>query len=190
MDIIIKQLSVDLLDDYLHFFDNIAFVDNREWEGCYCVFYHHAGDVKDWMARSKNDNREMAIGMIRENRLKGFLAYRDGRPVAWCNANDKRAFSFDKNLSRVYGASDADVVSVVCFLVSHTWRRSGISTMLLKQVMDHCRQSGKRCIEAYPFKNAGSDSEHYHGPLNLYLKNGFYIDAEYDTYYIVKYDLP
>jgi hypothetical protein len=40
-----------------------------------------------------------------------------------------------------------------------------------------------------PFKNAGKDSEHYHGPLELYTKNGFYIDREYDEYFVMKYKL-
>ncbi len=40
MNIKIRALSFELLDDYLGFFDNIAFSDHQEWSGCYCVHFH------------------------------------------------------------------------------------------------------------------------------------------------------
>jgi GNAT superfamily N-acetyltransferase len=189
MNIIIKQLSDNLLNDYLYFFDNIAFADNKEWEGCYCMFYHHDKDVKDWHSRSKEDNRYMAIRMINNHSLNGFLAYNNETPIAWCNANDKKSFSFIKNLRKVYSDFDDSIVSIVCFLVSHQYRRSGISTRLLQTVINYYQISGKKYLEAYPFINTIKDSENYHGPSNLYLKNGFYLDKEYDKYRVMKYNL-
>jgi hypothetical protein len=38
MDIEIKKLSPALLQDYLSFFDQVAFTDNEEWAGSYCVW--------------------------------------------------------------------------------------------------------------------------------------------------------
>jgi GNAT superfamily N-acetyltransferase len=189
MNITIKQLSENLLNDYLYFFDNIAFVDNREWDGCYCMFYHHDNDVKDWLSRSKEDNRTMAINMIKDHKLNGFLAYNNETPIAWCNANDKKSFSFNKNLNKVYGDFDDSIVSIVCFLVSHQYRRCGISTQLLQAVINYYQKTGKKHLEAYPFKNTIKDSENYHGPSSLYIKNGFYIDKEYGKYIVMKYNL-
>ena len=37
MNIEIKKLTADLLDDWLYFFDNTAFSDNDNWAGCYCM---------------------------------------------------------------------------------------------------------------------------------------------------------
>ena len=51
MNIAIKALSLDLIDDFLYFFDEIAFTDNPEWSGCYCVFYHHNGDEEGLLAQ-------------------------------------------------------------------------------------------------------------------------------------------
>jgi len=189
MNITIKQLSENLLNDYLYFFDNIAFVDNKEWEGCYCMFYHHDNDSKNWLSRSKEDNRSMAINMINNHKLNGFLAYDNETPIAWCNANDKKSFSFNKNLKKVNSDFDDSIVSIVCFLISHQYRRHGISTKLLQEVINYYEQSKKKYIEAYPFKNVIKDSENYHGPLNLYVKNGFYIDKEYENYFVMKYNL-
>ncbi len=38
--LIVKELMPSLRDDFLHFFDNIAFVDNPDWSDCYCSAYH------------------------------------------------------------------------------------------------------------------------------------------------------
>ena len=188
-DIIVKPLEPGLLNDFLNFFDNTAFVDNKDWDGCYCVFYHHEKDVKDWMARTKSDNRSMAISLINKGQLKGFLAFHTNQPIAWCNVNNKEAFSLNKNFSDASSGLDKDIISIVCFLVSHKYRRLGISGLLLQEIKNYYRSSDNRFIEAYPFKNAVKDSENYHGPLQVYLKNGFYIDKEYDKYSVVRYNL-
>ncbi len=189
MDIEIKRLSPELLDDYLYFFDRVAFSDNREWEGCYCVFFHHHGSERDWYSRSKEDNRETAARLITEGRLRGFLAYHGGAPVAWCNANDKAAYSFEKNRADAPGAFDDETASIVCFLVSPACRMQGISGRLLDSVIEYYRASGKKYLEAYPAKNASGPSGNYHGPLSLFLKKGFATDRESETYHVVTLDL-
>jgi len=40
MDITIKRLESRLLEDFLLFFDHIGLVDYKDWERCYCHFYH------------------------------------------------------------------------------------------------------------------------------------------------------
>ncbi|MFX0180999.1 MAG: GNAT family N-acetyltransferase, partial [Candidatus Hodarchaeota archaeon] len=75
MDIIIKALQPDLIDDFLNFFDNIGFVDNPDWAGCYCQFYHVEGSRKKWAERTKEQNRDSSKALITSGKMKGFLAY-------------------------------------------------------------------------------------------------------------------
>ena len=187
MNILIRKMSRDTLGDFLSFFDETAFADNPEWRHCYCVFFHHAGDAGEWNSRSGEQNRGLAIELIASGVLSGFLAYDGSVPVGWCNANDKQSYSFDKNRKEVYTEEDGDIVSIVCFVISHLYRRRGVSTALLKDVIDWYAQSGKRYLEAYPVKTGRGDSENYHGPLSLYLKNGFHVEKEHDGYSVVRY---
>ena len=46
--IVIKRLSPNLLDDFLYFFDDIAFRDNPEWSHCYCRFPQAPHDDCKW----------------------------------------------------------------------------------------------------------------------------------------------
>ena len=38
-DLVVKELTPSLRDDFLLFFDNVAFADNPDWGDCYCYTY-------------------------------------------------------------------------------------------------------------------------------------------------------
>jgi len=50
-DVRIQEFSPALLDDYLRFFDNDAFVDNPRGASCYCFFNHAPHESEDWDQR-------------------------------------------------------------------------------------------------------------------------------------------
>lgn len=189
MDIFIKQLSKNTLDSFLYFFDKVAFSDNPAWDGCYCVFFHHDKDEKDWLSNKKSGNRNTAIQLIQSNVMKGFLAFHDSEPVGWVNVNKKTVFSFNKNRKDVYSDSDGDTVSIVCFIVAADYRRKGIGEKLLKHTINHYRASEFLYLEAYPAIFPLNDAENYHGPLNLFLKNNFKITKTIKHYHVVTYKL-
>ena len=78
MGIEVVSLEPGRLEDYLRFFDQVAFTDNPEWAGCYCLFYHVPEG--EWEARSAAQNREEAAGLIRAGALSRFPGLR-GRPA-------------------------------------------------------------------------------------------------------------
>ncbi len=95
MELEIRRLTPELLGDYLDFFDNTAFTDHPEWSRCYCLAFHFepAWDGEDAGADSENPWRERAVRFVREGKLRGYLAYADGRAAGWCNANDKKNYA-------------------------------------------------------------------------------------------------
>ena len=86
MEISIKPLSADLISDYLDFFDNIVFSENPDWSACYCFSFHFTGTTEQW---NREENRSSVIRYITENKMAGYLAYSDNKPVGWCNANNR-----------------------------------------------------------------------------------------------------
>ena len=121
--------------------------------------------------------------------MRGFLAYYNGEVVGWCNANKKSVFSFHKTRHNVYGEDDNEIVSIVCFLIYHKYRRKGISTKLLNTIIEYYKGKNYTYIEAYPEKAQGEEKNHYYGHLSMYLKIGFSVFKEYNNYYIVRYKL-
>ena len=185
-EIVIRELTPSLLDDWLGFFDRDAFADNPDWAGCYCYFFHADNDQKDFDSRTAEENRAASIGLIGEGRLRGYLAYVDGRPVGWCNAAPRlsiRNIANDEELA----VDDADEVgSIVCFTVAPAFRKQGVAAKLLEAACAGFRDAGLRTAEAYPRRAATGDAHNYHGPLALYLNAGFKPYRELDDLTIVR----
>ena len=189
MNIEIKKLSVDLLDDWLCFFDNTAFSDNDDWAGCYCMCYHwnEALNAKKGWNCSKADaayNRECAVKFIQDKIMQGYLAYCDGKVVGWCNANDKQVYdSVNIDLTVEDSEKDKKIKSIVCFCISPNLRGKGIASRLLEKVCSDACDDGYEYVEAYPFVK---DEYNYHGSKSMYEKNGFKVSGEGDGVIIVR----
>jgi len=177
MSIEIRKLSVDLLDDWLNFFDNAAFSDNDEWAGCYCMCYHWneaLENKKSWNC-SKSDapyNRKCAVKFIKQGVMQGYMAYSDEKVVGWCNVNDKQVYdNVNFNLPWEESEKGKKIKSVVCFCIAPDSRGKGIASRLLEKLCSDAAADGYEYIEAYPFNH--NDNNAYHGPISMYEKNGF-----------------
>jgi GNAT superfamily N-acetyltransferase len=182
MEIQIKKLTSELVNDYIDFFDHVAFRDNDEWAGCYCVFYHWNDllevESKQYLASGGTCfNRELAIKFIQAGTLQGYLAYVDGSVVGWCNANEKSNFDalrYEK-WPEIWEKTDSNekVKSIVCFTIAPNMRQKGIAMELLSRVCKDALEEGYAYVEAYPGKDESNIERNYHGPYTLYEKNGF-----------------
>lgn len=195
MEIEIKRLIPELVNDYIEFFDHVAFADNEEWAGCYCVWYHtnEATDAerKEYEARGgKNYNRMLAIRMIKEGSLKGYLAYADGAVAGWCNANDKTSYScLTRAKSPELWSEEDDALKIkliVCYTIAPDMRRNGIATQLLEQVCQDAAEEGYDCVEAIPGNSKTDVHRNYHGPRSLYEKSEFSLHKELDDISIMR----
>jgi len=185
-NVIIRELTPELLGDYLSFFDGDAFMDNPEWAGCYCMYYHFLGTYKEWEARSPSENRAAVSELILRGKAHGLLAYIDEKLVGWCHAAPRTALPKLDTLQGL-GVDDAEQVgSIVCFVVAAPFRRRGIAHRLLEAACDMFIRWGLSIAEAYPHKKAKTDAENWRGPLSLYLSAGFKPFRELNNRIIVR----
>lgn len=177
MNIKIKKLSSELINDWLYYFDNTAFSDNGEWKGCYCMCYHWNEELqkkKSWNC-SESDaqyNRECAINYISKGLMQGYLAYYDKNVIGWCNTNDKSAYdNVNFALPMEESEKSKKVKSIVCFCIAPEYRDKGVATELLERICSDAKNEGYDYVESYPFIHDANKS--YHGPQSMYEKNGF-----------------
>lgn len=182
MNLIIKHLSADLIEDYLYFFDNMLFTEHPDWSKCYCYSYHFTGTNDEW---TKENNRAAVIKLIRDNKMRGYLAYDGDQVVGWCNANDK--LNFQSFAQEELG--NKKICSIVCFLMDPAYRRKGIAQKILQQICLDYKDKGYEYIEAYPRKEDHSCEKNYHGHPGMYEKNDFAIVSEKETFFIVRKQL-
>ncbi len=183
MDITVRKLSPELLDDYLFFFDNMVFTENPDWSKCYCYSFHFTGPDEQW---NKKENRSAVIKLIKEGKLRGYLAYSNNTPIGWCNVNDRNNYQALRTIYNLDDNSDEKICSIVCFLISPDFRRKGIARILLEKIIEDYTDKEYDYFEAYPVKSESSCEKNYKGPLSLYEKNNFKIIKEYDSYYVVR----
>ncbi len=193
MRVEIRRLEPALLEDYLEFFDNAAFTDHPEWSWCYCTFYHLGkADEKrldaGYAGRFNRDVlRNVAIGLIKERRLNGYLAYDGGRVVGWCNAADKKNFKkLCENREVWEDGETLPVKSIVCFIVAPEYRRRGIAAALLAHIVEHAASEGFKVLEAYPAIGDLDCYSHYHGHPEMYEKSGFYCHKSLGEYAVYR----
>ncbi|MEO9255966.1 MAG: GNAT family N-acetyltransferase [Tepidiformaceae bacterium] len=167
----IRPLQPSTLDDYLQFFDKVAFADNPAWSSCYCLFPHYTGD--DWNTRTAAENRTDRIALIERGEAHGHIAYVAGEPAGWCSAAPHQTLAWVTTAPEFACADAEEVGSIVCFVVAPAYRRQGVATRLLDAACDEFRARGLRIAEAYPTRGARSDASAYHGPLEMYLEAGF-----------------
>lgn len=185
MDLSIRKLTTGNIDDFLYFFDEIAFCDNPDWADCYCCFFYFPDD-NEFGIRSGKDNRDTSVFMIESGRMNGYLAYLDGKPVGWCNADSVENYPrimVDKNIEYDKTKKTA---AVVCFVTDVKHRKKGIAKSLLLEVCEDFRKQDFDYLEAYPRKNQDNDALNYHGPIGMFLSEGFTINKELEDYFIVR----
>ena len=184
--IVIRELTPTALDDFLAFFDHEAFTDNPDWADCYCMFYQFTGTGKEWAESKAAQNRHQVSSLTSNGKMRGFLAYENGKMVAWCNAAPRSNYPA---LTRVLKlpANDSDQVgSIVCFVVAPTHRRKRIASRLLEAACKSFAHTGLEFAEAYPRRDSSSSADNFPGPLSMYLKAGFSPIRETESYVVVR----
>ena len=186
MDIQIRKLTSDLLEDYLYFFDYVAFTDHADWANCYCIHFHWQ---PKWDNEPPKSNRSRMIEHIKSGAVQEYLAYSDGNIIGWCNANDKRNFAALKdNIKPEIWETDDDtkVKSVVCFTVAPNMRGKGIATALLSYICDDAKEQGYDYIEAYPRVDSKDIYVNHHGSDSLYYRHGFVLHKEINGQAVIR----
>src|SRR3989441_4856990 len=195
VEIEVRELGPDLLQDYLQFFDQ-AFSDFPQWADCYCGFY----DISeaDWDATSNAgpEHRAARSALIGDSKAQGLLAYIDDRPVGWCNAQPRANFANMRYYTIAVADANEPVGSIMCFLVTPEHRGKGVCTALLNAAVNKFHRDGLQVAEGYPTTNPSKRTweipwaeENYKGPLSIYLKNGFKIHRQLERFAIVRKQL-
>ena len=178
---VVRELSPELLDDYLRFFDKDAFADNPKWASCYCYFPHAPHETENWHDRTLEQNRTAVSRLIERGEMHGYLAFQDGKAVAWCNAAPRlRVTIVDEE------ADAARVGSINCFVVAKAHRGQGVATRLLSAACAGFKQQGFEFAEAYPRKDAQDEASQHFGPLQMFLAAGFQPFRETDTNLVLR----
>jgi GNAT superfamily N-acetyltransferase len=123
-------------------------------------------------------NKQRMKDLVWNNRPTGILAFYKSEPIAWCALAPREDF-VKLERSRVHKRiDDLPVWSITCFFISKKYRMKGVSSVMLKAVIDHARKTGISVLEAYPLKPTSGklpDAFAWIGLYSTFEKAGFRI---------------
>jgi len=151
------------------------FGKNGACAGCWCMWFRTRR--ASWEQKKGEGNRKALKSLVRAGDLVvGILGYVDGKPAGWISFGKREEFPVVENSRLFQRLDDQPVWSVVCFFVARPYRRSGLTSGLLKAAIRVARKKGARIIEAYPVdprKAATPDVFAYHGFASVFRSAGF-----------------
>lgn len=174
--LVIRPLVPELCEDWLQYFDKIAFQDHEDWAFCYCLEGHLDRKTQEAWTNPK-ERREKAIEFIQTGKMQGYLAYSGDKVIGWCNVNDRENYPYLTDMFREIGyrtdePAGTRVKTIFCFLIAPQYRRRGVAQSLLNQACRDAALDGYTCVEAYPFADEKFEFQ-YHGTFKMYEQNGF-----------------
>jgi ribosomal protein S18 acetylase RimI-like enzyme len=161
----IRRLSVENLDDFLGYFDHRAFLEDPNWDGCYCQFYLNTPEQNSLEGDKTEVNRASACSRVETGDMDGYLAYEDDKVVGWCAAGSSLLYP------GLPGA-DEKVARILCFNVDPDRRGQGVSGGMLDLILEDLTARGFEAAEAGPNQNSYSDKS-YRGSFDMFNKRGF-----------------
>ena len=196
--IAVERLTPAHRDDFLQFFDHErgpAFADHPEWAKCSCHYYHLPKAIA-WETLDATANRVAMKARLDASEMEGFLAYAAGEVVGWLNAQPYHKLSHACERMEIVppplDVEPHDAAAIVCFVVAPPWRGRGVARSLLDGALDSFARRGILIVDAFPSKPtpAAGASDHYHGPLSLFLAAGFSILREDEEMTVLRKRLP
>ncbi len=151
---------------------------------CWCMFWRVRS--KDWSFSNTAEVREGFQDLVdsQPDPAPGLLAYEDGRAVGWVSVGPREDYPRLAN-SRVRPKVDETPVwSVVCFVVSKSVRRRGVTKHLLDAASDYASAHGATMLEAYPVdpgEGRIAPGVGYTGLLSTFVAAGFEVVHDIDS---------
>ena len=166
--------------------DDVAalFGEGGDPRTCWCMFWRVRS--KEWSFANPAASREGFHRLVDEARdpAPGLLAYDAGRPVGWVSVGPRDDYGRLVHSRVRPPVDDRPVWSIVCFVVSKSARRRGLTALLLDAAVAYARDHGAPALEAYPVRAAGERipaAVGYTGLLSTFAAAGFAVVHEIDS---------
>lgn len=156
------------------FFAVHSAANGADW--CYCAAWW-VPTWNGWGERSAEQNRALRSELLQRGEYDGYLLYVDGMAAGWCQVGPRDRLT--KLVEQFRLQPDAGAWAITCFLIAPSFRRQGLASQMLNEVVKDVRHSGAERIEAFPRRGPDLDEyELWNGPESLFIEAGFEVEVE------------
>ncbi len=116
--------------------------------GCWCMSWRV--QPKEFRSQKGAGNKRIMNRLVKSGEPIGIIAYLKEEPIGWCAVAPREKYIRLENSRVLRPIDEQPVWSVTCFFIARPYRRQGVSTALLKAVIEYCRKKKAKIIEGYP----------------------------------------
>jgi len=188
----IKRMEQTHIEDYLAFFDRVSSGSMV----CYCAHYHRTEEEDDAARRSgfqgpqamRTYHREESRRFILEGRIQGYLVYRDGKVIGWCQAKDKTGYHYLRDEVHPSDNPKGEVLSISCLVMEEEYQNQGIASVLVDYIAGEAGNRGYKRLEAYPNRQCLSVNA-FASMIRFYEKQGFVTSMHREDWRLMQKEL-
>jgi ribosomal protein S18 acetylase RimI-like enzyme len=177
MNIRIKDLTEKNFDDLCGTCKGCIYWEKPEEFGSEAEHGHAVAEKRNWFIKT-----------LKHFGSCGKIVYDGEKPIGF--AQYAPASALPDTLHYESGPSspvESGAVFLSCLIIwDEAYRRKGIGTMLLKNIIDDLRERGFKAIETFARKGSANNCS---GPIALYTKLGFYVKRNKNEFPLVRFDL-
>jgi GNAT superfamily N-acetyltransferase len=171
MEIIVRPITIHDGELFATFMDQVDFLHQPDWKGCYCRFYHTLHNEEAWNKLRGAFNRKEAIHQISEGLMHGYLAFLGDQPIGWLNASHWENYPRTAEILKPH--ADPDSALMICFLIDQRYRRQGVAKTLLAYAESDLKSLGYKKLFAIPASTREITMDSYRGPIKMFEDHGF-----------------
>jgi GNAT superfamily N-acetyltransferase len=140
---------------------------------CYCVAWW-LPTWAGWSKRTAEQNRTLREKICDMGIYDGYLLYVDDKPVGWCQTAMRDLFI--KLVMQYKLEPDIDTWAITCFFIAKEYRRQGLASFMLGEVLRDLKKQKVKRVEAFPRReDKPTESDLWTGPESIYIKAGFHV---------------
>jgi GNAT superfamily N-acetyltransferase len=141
--------------------------------GCWCMWARLPS--AEFRAGVGAKNRRAFRRIVAAGDPPGILAYVNGEPAGWCAVGPRAAYRRLETSRVLQPVDDRPVWSVVCFFIARPFRRHGLTSRLLEEVVRFAGSRGATIVEGYPTDPRGklADAFVWTGLAQSFERAGF-----------------
>lgn len=169
----VRDLTPETWKDFEQFFAKY----NGVQAGCWCMYYHrvHVTPGSTFEEKAEN-NRVDHKGLVEGRRAHGLMIYNGENVIGWAQFGPRDELPRVEN-GRVYKTLDkipeeTPLWRITCFFVDREYRRRGVASIALREVLNRIKESGGGVVESYPVTHSKAFSVWF-GTVSMYEKHGF-----------------
>ena len=164
-----KPLTLQEWPDFTQLFE-----EHGPQNGCWCMYWRTSR--AECQKGFGEGNKQAFKAIVESGKVPGILAYQQGKAVAWCSIAPRDDYPVLSRSPTLKPVDDRPVWSIICFFVSKSYRRMGMTEILITAAIDYAKKKGAEIVEAYPLRAEISKEfpfERYMGVLPTFERLGF-----------------